>query len=257
MTTGTPGGAWILPPDTSKNFAIDLFCFPPAGSGAATYRLWQAALGPDIGVHRVQPPGRETRFREPLIRDFDTYVDRLLAELRPHIDGPFAFFGHSMGSIIAFRVAQRLWDEFGRAPAHLFVSAFRSPQAPPIRRLFELPDREFVRALRDTYDGIPDQLLNEPEVLELMLPIVRADLEVVAGHDYRPERPFDCPITALGGVDDRWVDEAQLSEWSVQTTAKFDLKMLPGNHYYLNTAGDALYRAIMEPLGLRLARDTS
>lgn len=239
----------MIPPRDQAGADVRLFCFPSAGSGAASYRLWPARLSPQVDVFRLQPPGRETRFREGLLRSMDDYVDSLLGALVPELDRPFAFFGHSMGSLVAFHVARRLRRDFGRLPAHLIVSAFRSPQAPPMKRLHELADGDFIRELRETYDGIPDQLLNEPEVLSLILPIVRADLAVASTHEYAPERPLGCPITAFGGLDDQWVDEAQLAEWGVQTSAEFRLRMFPGNHYYLATAADALLREIRRILG--------
>ena len=113
-----------------------------------------------------------------------------------------------------------------------------------MKRIYHLPHDEFVRELRETYDGIPDQLLGEPEILELMLPIVRADLQIVADHTYEAQRPLDCPISAFGGINDRWVGEAQLSEWAIQTTAQFTLSMFPGDHYYLNPAQDQLFARI-------------
>jgi medium-chain acyl-[acyl-carrier-protein] hydrolase len=180
----------------------------------------------------------------------DEYVDRLLPELAPLLDRPFALFGHSMGSLVAFQVARQLRRDFDRLPAHLMVSAFRSPQAPPMKRIHELADGDFIRELRETYDGIPDQLLGEPEVLSLMLPIVRADLTVASSHEYVAEPPLGCPVTAFGGLDDRWVDEQQLAEWCVQTSAGFRLRLLPGNHYYLATGTDALLDEIRVALGV-------
>ena len=235
---------WLIPPPAAAGASIALFCFPSAGSGAASYRLWPARLSPVVDVYRVQPPGRETRFREALIRSMEDYVNSILPELLPLLDRPFAFFGHSMGSLVAFHVARRIRDETGQLPAHLMVSAFRSPQAPPMKRLHELADGDFVRELRETYDGIPDQLLGEPEVLSLMLPIIRADLTVAASHEYVAAAPLGCPITAFGGLSDRWVDEQQLAEWAIQTSSAFRLRMFPGNHYYLSTAADALLEEI-------------
>jgi len=248
MTGISTSGAWVLCPPERQEPALGLFCFPPAGNGAAIYRLWPASLSPEIAVYRIQPPGRETRFREDLITDIDTYVDALLAELLPQLNGPFAFFGHSMGSLIAFRVAQRLRQDYDRVPEHIVVSAFRSPQAPPLKRIFDLPQDVFIQELRDTYGGIPDQLLNEPEVLEATLPIVRADLAVVASHSYKPQAPFSCPISAFGGIDDKWIDEPQLSEWQVHTSSDFELRMFPGNHYYLNAANDTLFKSLQDVL---------
>lgn len=240
MSAGKRPGRWIIEPPEVNNATVKLFCFPPAGGGAATFRQWPASLPPSIAVYRIQPPGRETRFYENLLLSMGDYEDALLADLLHCVDGPFAFFGHSMGSLVAYRVARRLWHEHQIAPEHLFVSAFRSPQARPPKEIHELPDANFLRELRETYDGIPEQLLDEPEVLDLMLPIVRADLTVVASHSYEPRPPLPCPITAFGGSDDRWIDETQLGEWAVQTAAEFRLRLFPGNHYYLNSARENL-----------------
>lgn len=222
-----------MPPAEPADAELRLFCFPSAGSGAASFRLWPGLLSPAVDVYRIQPPGRETRFRERLLTSMDEYVDSLLPDLLPALGPRFAFFGHSMGSLVSFHVARRLRRDHGLSPAHMIVSAFRSPQAPPMRRIHELADGDFVHELRETYGGIPDRLLDEPEVLSLMLPIIRADLMVAANHRYDAEPPLACPVTAFGGLDDQWVGEHQLAEWSIQTSATFNLVMFPGNHYYL------------------------
>ena len=237
-----------MPPAEPAGAELRLFCFPSAGSGAASFRLWPRLLSPAVDVYRIQPPGRETRFREPLLKSMDEYVDSLLPELLPVLGTSFAFFGHSMGSLVSFHVARRLRRDHGRPPAHLFVSAFRSPQAPPMRRIHELADGDFVHELRETYGGIPDRLLDEPEVLSLMLPIIRADLTVAASHRYEAEPPLACPITAFGGREDQWVGEQQLAEWSVQTSTNFKLVMFPGNHYYLAPAAAEVTQTIQASL---------
>jgi medium-chain acyl-[acyl-carrier-protein] hydrolase len=244
MTQDQARKSWVVAPPTATEGATRLFCFPAAGSGAASFRLWPALLAPGIDVYRIQPPGRETRFNEGLVRSMDDYVDGLLPDLLPVLEDPFAFFGHSMGALVAFHVARRLRRDGGPLPRHLLVSAFRSPQAPPMKRVHELADGDFIRELRETYDGIPEQLLKEPEVMALMLPIVRADLAVAASHRYEAGPPLACPITAFGGLGDRWVDEGQLGEWCVQTSGPFRLRMFPGNHYYLATQTAGLMEAI-------------
>ncbi len=240
MTNSPADNPWLIEPKSPVSGGRILVCFPSAGSGAAMYREWPDRLTGMADVLRVQPPGRETRFREPLISDITEYLDQLVDILSVRLDRPFAFFGHSMGSIVAYRVALRLREKRGIEPEHLFVSAFRSPHAPPMKKIHHLADGEFIRELIDTYDGVPEQLLNEPEVLELMLPIVRADLAVVAGHQHEATQAFTCPISAFGGVDDRWVDEVQLSQWCVHTRNSFDLHMIAGNHYYINSNLDDL-----------------
>jgi medium-chain acyl-[acyl-carrier-protein] hydrolase len=218
-----------------KTAKLKLYCFPPAGGGAATYRLWAASLGPDVGVYRLQPPGREDRFREPFFASIEEYVEPLAAHNAAD-DAPIAQFGHSMGSIAAFETARAVRRAAQKEPRRLIVSAFQAPDAPRAPDIHTLPDAEFIEAVRTRYGGIPDQLLSHPEVLELMLPIVRADLAMLNRYRYTPSPPLGCAITAVGGRSDTWVDEAGLAEWRRMTAGGFDLHLLPGGHFYLHSA---------------------
>jgi medium-chain acyl-[acyl-carrier-protein] hydrolase len=256
MTSGARPKGWIVPPEGGGNAETRLFCFSSAGAGAASFRLWPSLLSPGIDVFRIQPPGRETRFREPLIRSMNEYVSQLLPELLPALEGRIAFFGHSMGALVAYCTAQHLRRDHKLELDHLMVSSFRSPQAPTMKRIHELADGDFVRELRETYDGVPDQLLHEPEVLSLMLPIIRADLAVASSYQYAAEAPLSCPVSAFGGLEDRWVHEQDLAEWCVQTSARFDLRMFPGNHYYLASATEALADAIRRSLQAKAGLST-
>ena len=247
MTSQNIHRRWIVAPPAA-DAEVRLFCFPPAGAGAATYRLWSAELSPEIDVFRIQPPGRESRFRESRCTDIETYLEELMPELLPLLDQPFAFFGHSMGSLIAFRLTQRLQHEYSLIPMHLIISSFHPPQAIPNEHIRNLPQEAFIRELRDRYDGIPDQILEEPDLLELMLPIIRDDLAIVESYSYQCQPSLLCPISAFGGFTDKWVNESQLYRWCECTTAEFGVSMFPGNHYYLDPALSDLISAIRRAL---------
>lgn len=225
---------WIVPPP-STNAEVRLFCFPPAGAGAAIYRLWTTELSPEIDVFRILPPGRESRLRESRYTDIEAYLEGLIPEILPLLGQPFAFFGHSMGSLVAYSLAQRLHRAYSLVPRHLFVSSFHPPHAIPSEKISNLPQEDFILELRSRYDGIPDQLLEEPELLELLLSIIRADLAIIENYRHEPLHPLPCPIYAFGGYSDNWVSEPQLLEWHDYTSADFNIGMFPGNHYYLDT----------------------
>lgn len=244
MTSNIGTSPWIVSPPDPGAGSLSLICFTPAGAGAAIYRQWSGILGPQIEVFRVQAPGRETRFREPLITRLEPYVDALAHAVEPLLQRPYAFFGHSMGALVAFALARKLITDNKPLPEHFMASAFRAPQAPPMKKIYHLPQADFIRELRETYDGVPDQLLDEPEILDLLLPVVRADLELIGNYQYSDGARLPCPITVFGGRADRWVDEPQLRDWSLQTSAAFDLEMFDGNHYYLNTETEALLSSI-------------
>lgn len=238
--------AWIFEPELEHEIA--LYCFPPAGGGAATYRLWQRTLPSAVGVYRFQPPGRENRFREPFCSSFEDYVAAAASLIAERGNRPFALFGHSMGAVVAYETARAVRELTGREPMHLFVSAFRSPRTPHAEPIHELPDAELVAELQRRYDGIPAQVLANPEVLELTLPIVRSDLALLHSYTYRPGAIPGCPLTAIGGSDDPWVSPAELEDWRHFTTGPFATHRLPGGHFYLAPQAEALLRIVEQAL---------
>src|SRR5262249_33598404 len=153
------------------------FCLPFAGGGAGAFRAWPDGLPADVDVCPVHLPGREARYTEPAIDDVDALVGPLLEGLRPHFDGPFALFGHSMGGLVAFELADRLRRR-GIAPVWFFASGVRAPHRPGSGRMrHALPHDQFLTAVREL-NGTPPELLENPEILDLMLPTLRSDFHL-------------------------------------------------------------------------------
>ncbi len=175
-------------------------------------------------------------------------VPTLASALFPYLDKPFAFFGHSMGGLVSFELARLLRREYGLSPVHLFVSAHRAPQVPdPDAPIHALPNPEFLQELR-RYNGTPEAVLENAELMQLLLPTLRADFAVVETYAYTPEQPLDCPITAFGGLDDREVSSNELEAWREQTKASFVLKMFPGDHFFLDSAKPLLLQSLSQKL---------
>jgi medium-chain acyl-[acyl-carrier-protein] hydrolase len=223
---------WVLYPKPNPHAGLRLFCFPYAGGGATVYRAWADGLPPDVELACVQYPGRGSRLKEPAFAQLMPLVEALVPALPPHLDKPFAFFGHSMGAVIAFELARRL----AREPLHLFVSGRQAPQLPP-RDLhtYDLPDAEFIEELQ-RLGGTPREALAHPELMQLMLPLLRADFEAIQTYAYAPGPPLHCPVTAFGGLEDEDVSREQLEAWREQTDARFDAHLLPGDHFFLHSA---------------------
>jgi medium-chain acyl-[acyl-carrier-protein] hydrolase len=249
MMTGTKAiSPWLLPARPNPNAALRLFCFPYAGGSAQIFRSWSQRLPPSVEVCAVQLPGRGNRLREPPCTDLDTLVRTLAEALLSYLDKPFAFFGHSMGALICFELAHRLRERESPGPIQLFVSSHRAPQLDrdgPAS--YDLPEPEFLEELR-RINGTPREVLEHPELIQLMLPFLRADFELVQAYRYPPRPPLDTPITALGGLRDEDVSREQLAGWREQTTAQFSLHMLPGDHFFIQTS-EAL---LLEVLSRRL-----
>jgi medium-chain acyl-[acyl-carrier-protein] hydrolase len=174
-------------------------------------------------------------------------IQLLEQAFRPLLDRPFAFFGHSLGALISFELARQLRPRYH--PSHLFVSGRHAPQLPdPRPPIHQLPDATFVEMLQHRYQGIPKVVLQHAELMELLLPALRADLTIVETYTYTAGQPLDCPISAFGGFQDRNATRSQLAAWGEQTCCSFSLDMFPGDHFFLNDAPGPLLRAISKNL---------
>jgi medium-chain acyl-[acyl-carrier-protein] hydrolase len=212
-----------------------VFCFPFAGGNAATFHGWSAFFPEAAQICPIHLPGRPPRFHERPITDSRLLVTALAAALQNLDSTPFVFFGHSMGALIAYETAHRLRQGQGPLPAALFVCASRAPQLP--RRdspIHHLPDADFVDRVRDL-GGMDSRVLENPELMELCLPALRADFTMVETYALdRARPPLNLPILAIGGTRDSFVCEDEVAGWREQTTGAFALHMMEGDHFCLN-----------------------
>jgi medium-chain acyl-[acyl-carrier-protein] hydrolase len=211
-----------------------LFCFPYAGAGASVYRSWAAGLPAGIELCILQLPGRENRLREPPLTRIDALVEAIVPALLPHLDLPYALFGHSMGAVIASEVVAALQDRGAAAPAHLFVSARRAPHLPdPDAPISGLRDSEFVAELQRRYNGIPAEVLRDREMMQLLLPTLRADMQAL--ETYRPSGSMriECPLSVFGGSRDPRTPRAHLEAWREVARGELRLRLFEGDHFYL------------------------
>ena len=210
-----------------------LFCLPHAGSGSAAFYRWKRELPATIDVCPVLLPGRETRLRENFLIDAVALVRELLASTRQFLDVPFALFGHSMGSLLAYEWAVQMAESNLPAPVCLFVSGREAAHLPlPYPDIHRLSDEGFVAELQRRYGGTPDNLLADAELRELFLPILRADLNLVETYRRGPELILNCPIMAFAGTEDASVSDAGLEAWGRLTSGGFSIQRFAGDHFY-------------------------
>ena len=231
----------------NRRASVRLFCFPYAGGGDFIFRSWQRILPDTIEICPLQLPGRGSRITEPPYTKIDELVRNAGEALAPHLDKPFALFGHSMGALIGFELAHHLITYYSAQPIHLFVSGRCSPQSrndPLDPKLFDSALPGMLRC----YNGTPEEALENPELMELVLPVLRADVVLCKSYIYTPMPPFSFPITAFGGLDDHGVPRRFIEGWREHTTARFALRMLPGDHFFLNTSRLLLLEAISKEL---------
>ena len=233
--------------------SLRLFCFPYAGGGDSVFRSWQEKLPDTIEACPFQLPGRGSRIAEPPCTDLDQLVRSAGEAFAPYLDKPFALFGHSMGALIAFELARHLRRVYGAEPVHLFVSGRCSPQTMSEPFDLELIDPELPELLRHC-NGTPAEVFDDPELMELVLPVFRADLALCKSYIYTPGPRFSFPITAFGGLDDRGVPRTSIEGWREHTTGPFALRMLPGDHFFINTSSAPLLEAISKELDADMSK---
>jgi surfactin synthase thioesterase subunit len=186
--------------------------------------------------------------KEPPFFSLSSLVQAAAAAIIPRLDMPFALFGHSMGSLIAFELARLIRRECGLSPVHMFVSGRGAPHtagSEPVRHT--LPDHEFMESLREL-NGMPEEVLAHGELMGVLLPILRADFSVCETYEYSPDVPLDCPITAFGGLQDRAVTREDLQSWREQTRGAFRLRMIPGDHFFVNSARPLVIGSVAQDL---------
>jgi medium-chain acyl-[acyl-carrier-protein] hydrolase len=236
--------SWITCLKSNPHALFRLFCFPYAGGAASAFYTWPDGLPREVQVCPVQLPGRESRLEEPPFTRLSPLVQALARAIRPYLDVPFAFFGHSLGALISFELARRLEP----TPRHLFVSGRRAPQIPDrASPIHQLPEIEFVEEIR-RLNGTPEGVLQSAELRQLFLPLLRADFAVHETYVYAAGVPLDCPITAFGGRQDSSVSREALGAWRAQTRRSFTLHMLPGDHFFPHSSRALLLRTLSQEL---------
>ncbi|MFE5288558.1 thioesterase II family protein [Nocardia sp. NPDC056611] len=221
--------------------SLRLFCFHHAGGGSSPYRGWQRALGPHIAVRPVLLPGRERRGAEPRFSEIEPLLADLDARLDEHLAAPHVFFGHSMGGLIAYRLACRRRDRGATLPAALIISGCAAPHLPwPLPPVEALDDAALIRLLTDL-GGLPAPILEVPALLTAALPVIRDDLRVCADARNDAGPPLPCPIHAFGGEADPLVGELDLTAWREHTTVHSEVRVLPGDHFSQFDRTDPLF----------------
>lgn len=212
------------------------------------YRSWPTHLPPGIQVCPLELPGRGRRFTHPPFRHLPALIATLGPFLLPYLDQPFAFFGHSLGALISFELARWLRRQQAPFPQYLFVSGRSAPQVPhPSPALHQLSDQDFIAGLR-TYNGTPESVLNHPELMEILLPTLRADFELFETYQYHPEAPLPCPIYSFTGQADPLTPLAPVKAWHSQTSSYFKDVWFPGSHFFLQECEQQVIRYCAQTL---------
>ncbi|MCT9090203.1 alpha/beta fold hydrolase [Streptomyces sp. ASQP_92] len=237
---------WLLagPP---RPGAPTLYCFAHGGGSAAEYIRW-ARDTPAAQLQGVQLPGRGSRYGEPMFASLEALVAAFLDQV-PLSEPPFAFFGHSLGSLIAYEVTRALRDAGRPLPYRLILSGYPAPHHRHVRAgdpLHRLPDDELIERVAKIHGGIPQEVLDSAELRELIVGPLRDDYRVLETYTWREAEPLPVPITLLGGSADHTREE--LGAWQKHTTEELTIRQFWGGHFYLREHPAPVLRALEDAL---------
>lgn len=247
MQTSTRS-SWANCPTPDLNAGHQLFCIPYAGAGASIYRAWPGALRNAAEVWPVHLPGRERRLSEPPAATIQNLATLTARGIAAHFDRPFVLFGHSMGALISYEVARALRHLGLRQPDALLVSGYGGPHLPDTRSpIHSLPDAAFKDAVV-ALDGTPQDVIENIELMELLLPLLRADFKLVETYEHGSEAPLDVPIFVYAGSNDRDTPQEALDGWVHSTSRPVSITLFDGGHWYLRDHATALVDQIRRDL---------
>ncbi len=246
---------WYVCSHANPEAQTRLFFFPYAGGGPSVFSRWLNDLPGDMEGYIAHYPGRGSRYQEPPIKRLTTLVERLYQAIQPLLDKPFAFFGHSLGGLVAFELIKNLRKNNFPQPTILFVSASDAPHLYDVHQpIHKLPDAEFLQTMKEL-NGISAELQNYPDMMNLLLPMLRADFEASESYDYVRSEPLNIPVVVFGGLDDPRVTRERLEGWALHTNASFKLQCYPGDHFFINTARESVIDSIINDLASSHAKN--
>ncbi|WP_405386392.1 alpha/beta fold hydrolase [Streptomyces sp. NBC_01102] len=236
---------WIRRYHPRPDAAVRVVCLPHAGGSASFYRSVSAGLPADTDVLAVQYPGRQDRRAEPCVATIAELADQVTSVLLEWTDRPLVLFGHSMGATLGFEVARRLERDHGVVPHALFASARRAPAAPRTETVHLRDDDGIVEEMR-LLSGTESAILDDPELIRMALPAIRADYRAAETYVYEPGPPLHCPVWSLVGDNDPKVTLDEARAWSRHTEQAFEFRVFGGGHFYLVAHQQEILRMIAE-----------
>jgi surfactin synthase thioesterase subunit len=222
---------WVAAERPADPRSLSLFCFPHAGSGAGPFRAWKHLMAPPISLCPLRLPGRENRVGDPPLTSVDALVDALVDVLSPLLDHPYALYGHCFGGIVAYEFAARLHESGLPPPVRLLVASEAAPhRAPRPTRLVHAMTRDELVAHLRWLGGTDPGILDEPELVEVLEPAIRADFQAAETHVHAPRPPLEAPISVFAARDDEIISFDALVAWRELTTGPLTLRTLAGSH---------------------------
>lgn len=227
---------------------VNLICFPFAGGSAYSYSAYQQFAKQNTKIITLEPPGRGKRIDQAFLPNMQAIADDLYLQVKPLLNEPYAFYGHSMGTLIAYLITKRIVREGLPQPLHIFVSGRMGPSAKETEpHIHNLPQAQFRKKLKEI-GGSPDELLADNNLLKFFEPILRSDFKANELYKYEEiTAPFDIPITVMAGKEEK-ISEEEAMAWQKETTRPIDVHWFEGEHFFILDHAAGIMRIINQKL---------
>jgi surfactin synthase thioesterase subunit len=227
---------------------LRLICFPYAGCGPTVFHSWSSYFPPEVELWGIKIPGKEKRIHETPFNRLIPLAEAVSSVLQPYLDQPYAFFGHSVGALTSYEVAHHLRKSDGLQPVCLLLSGHRAPHRPPLNPPFHhVEETAFLERLRQ-FGGTPEEFFQSEELVQFLLPSLRADFAMWETYTYKRYKPLECPLSIFGSYGDTEATVADFEAWRMHTTGQFSLQMFGGGHFYFQKYLPAFLQTISETL---------
>lgn len=239
------GNVWIVPLTSNSSAKLTLLLFPYAGGSASVFTKWVNYLPKSINISAVQYPGRWERFNEPFMTEFKPLVDSLSLAIIQEIKGPFILLGYSLGALVAFEISRRFETTKKNIPLLLIAVSRNSPNyKSPLAHIHKLKDTDFISEVQTRYGGIPKQVLQDPEMMQIFLPILRNDLRLFELYVYQETGLLGIPTTVCFGKEDTLISKDKIQLWDSVCKNPVDYRIFNGSHFFTETSGNEFFSTL-------------
>ena len=241
----------------NQNASINLFCFHYGGGSNTSFYPWISKIPNFVELIAVELPGRGRNMSQPLLTNVHDIVKLMTEEIKHYLDKPCIFFGYSVGSLICFELAKAMRKQNLQLPLHLILAGSMAPQTlHKRRRICHLDDVAFSEELK-IYNGIPKEVLNEPSLMEMFLPIIRSDISIIENYNYSQNKPLDCNITTITGKNDPTVTIEDAQAWADHAMLSHNHYTLEGDHFFVKTKLQEVINIVLQTINMHFEEDHS
>lgn len=228
---------------------IKLFCLPYAGGSATIYYKYNRFLDGDIKLRPIELAGRGRRIKQPLYDNLEIAVDDIYCKIKSEIDEmPYAILGHSLGTLITYKLILKIQSEEKKPPLHTFLSAGRAPHMiGKVKAIHELPDSEFKKEIMKM-GGTDIEVFNNPELSAFFIKLLKSDFKMIETYKYTPDyQKIDSDVSLFLGRDDR-IDQNDILQWSKYTDKSCKTYEFNGDHFFINSQAEEVAKVINHTL---------